>query len=179
MPRGLFLLLCLALATAAPAEELRDIRGPVAITTLPPFLLTGGTLLLLGGLLLWRRKPRAKPPAHSLITATISAHEQLRQLAADYRRGVCSESELIPRLDRLLRDSIAVATGLPAPRLTTPELLAAATSVASLEMASLSLLLAQFDRFKFAGQRPTPAEVEQALGRVADFLGLLRVDQTP
>lgn len=174
MPRGLLLLLCLALATAASARELRDIRGPVAIATLPPFLLTSVMLLLLGGLLLWRRKSRAKPSARSAATVTVSAHEHLRRLAADYRRGACSGSELILRLDSLLRECIAAETGLPAPRLTAQELLAAAT-MAHLDAASLAPLLALLDRIKFAGQPPTREAVEQALGRVAAFLAVLRV----
>jgi len=179
MPRGLLLLLCLALATAAPAQELRDIRSPVSIATEPPFLLTGGMLLLFGGLLLWRRKSRAKPPAPFPATATVSVHERLQRLAADYRRGACSGSELILRLDSLLRESIAAETGLPAPRLTAPELLAAAASVAHFKVASLAPLLVRLDRFKFAGQRPTPEEVEQALGMVAAFLGLSRAGKAP
>lgn len=160
----------LALAAApAPAQALHDVRGPVDIVTEPPFLVSGGLLLLLlAGLLLWRRETRARPSAPTTGHAHVRA--QLERLAADYRRGACSGAELIPRLDTLLRGALAEATGCPASTLTTPELLAALSGVAHPDTIALAPLLSLLDRLKFAGPCPTPEEAAQALARVTAYL---------
>ena len=112
-------------APSAAAADIRDIRGPVAVDSLPPFALTGGALFVAGGVFLLHRKFRRRQAGFVSIAAAShpEASEVLARLAADYRRGACSGSELIVRLDDLLRATLADKTGIAAQRLTSTELL--------------------------------------------------------
>jgi hypothetical protein len=206
--RSAGLLLILALATSAvlatpgdpepPATgsaelAFRDIRGPLPIDGPPPFAVTGGVLLLAGGLfLVVRRAHRVRrgaplPPCEPRP----DPKAQLAELADAHRRGACPDDILIVRLDALVRDLLATTTGIPARCLTSAELTRAFTpaeaasgaqafarSGSAAEVASatgrslgvgsspgsaLGPLLALGDRVKFAGHRPGTVEVDDAL----------------
>jgi hypothetical protein len=92
--------------------------------SLPPFLLTSGVLLLVGGLFLAVRRARHASPSRP---PTPTAHDPdavdpLATLVDDYRRGICPGDQLIIRLDGLVRDTLAARSGIPARSLTSVEL---------------------------------------------------------
>ncbi len=110
--------------TAATPPQFHDIRGPLPANSLPPFLLTAGVLLLVGGLFLVVRRARHPSPSRP---PTPTAHDPdavdpLATLVDDYRRGICPGDQLIIRLDALVRDTLAARSGIPARSLTSVEL---------------------------------------------------------
>lgn len=157
-------------APSAPAADIRDIRGPVAVATLPPFALTGGALFLAGAVFLLHRNLRRRQAGFvsSAESRRPEAGEVLARLAADYRRGVCSGSELIVRIDELLRVTLAEKTGIVAQRLTSMELLRDVEALLDdRRRALLEHLLALCDRVKFAAHQPDAGEVDVALSSAA------------
>jgi len=160
-------------ARAAAAADIRDIRGPLPLASLPPFILSGGVLLLAVGLLLVRRRgvhqaapmPPPGPPGSD-------SNELLARLAADYRHGACPGEQALILLDRLLRGALAANSGIPALRLTAAELPPRLEAVLGPgELALFGSLLSLCDRVKFAGHRPAPEEVERALNAAATLIG--------
>jgi hypothetical protein len=158
------------LAPATAPIDIRDIRGPFVAEGLPPFALTGGALLLVGGLLIVRRRTRSGVPP----PPGVSRHDDrnlLARLVADHRQGACRGDQIVVRLDGILRDSLAEATGIPAPMRTSVELRAEAmTGLNAEQRAWLDDLLVLCDRVKFAGHQPDRAEVDWALSVAASFL---------
>ncbi|MBK7675261.1 MAG: hypothetical protein IPJ27_11170 [Candidatus Accumulibacter sp.] len=155
------------------AAAIHDIRGPVAVDSLPPFALTGGALVLAGGVFWlqrkWRRRPAAvrSPGADSRPAASTV----LARLAADYRRGACSSSQLIVCLDDLLRSTLADHTGIAAQRLTSSELLLQAAAFLDDQQRDwLKQLVALCDRVKFAAHQPDASEIDGALSSAASLL---------
>ncbi len=173
--RGLILLLPAAFAVGAALAEpeqatppvargdIRDIRGFLPMEGLPPFVLTGGLLLLAGGLLLARR--RARSGARLPVPSIAAPDDPLARLVADYREGRCPGDRLILRLDGLARDALAAGWGIPANRLTSRELRARLPSIAPLDG-----FMALSDRVKFAGHVPGATEIEEALVLAAGLL---------
>lgn len=140
-----------------------DIRGPVAITTLPPFALTGGVLLLIGGLLLLRRRRPTEPKPAPTKLPPPDFRTLLAQLAAEYRQGGCSNDQTMQRLDTLLRDALEAA-GIPAHARTSAELRAHGASRLDAGLLScVDELLALGDQAKFAGRQPDAGAIEAAL----------------
>lgn len=162
--------------TPAPtaAAAIHDIRGPVAVDSLPPFALTGGALLLAGGVFWLQRKLRRQQPAAGSPGADSrpAAGAVLASLAADYRRGACSGSQLIVCLDELLRSTLADRTGIAAQRLTSCELLPqAAAFLDDRGQGLLKPLVALCDRVKFAAHQPDASEIDGALSAAASLFG--------
>ena len=158
--------------TPTPAD-IRDIHGPLPIADHPAFALTGGLLLLAGGLLLVRRKiHRHQPIAIPSPSVTDpDPIELLARLAADFRQGVCAPERLIIQLDGLVRSTLAARMGIPAQRLTSAELRAqAAPSLNPEHQALLGSLLLLCDRGKFAGHRPDAGEAERTLATAANLI---------
>ena len=157
-------------ARNAPATDIRDIRGPVVVASLPPFALTGGALFVAGGVFLLHRKLRRRQTG---FVATAESRRSdvgaaLSRLAADYRRGICSGSELIVRIDDLLRVTLAEKTGIAAQRLTSTELLRDVEAfLDDHRRALLKRLVALSDRVKFAAHQPDAGEVDAALSAAA------------
>lgn len=177
--RALLPLLLAACGTRAAAVDIHDIRGPLSIDTLPPFVLTGGFLLLAAGLLLIRRSRRHQsgtlPPP---VVAHPDANDLLARLSADYREGACPGEQIVLRLDGIVRATLAATTGIPAQRLTSAELRAAgAACLDAGQRALLKDLLPLFDRVKFAGHQSNRGEVEWALDTVGRLLNASRQDR--
>jgi len=184
---SLALAVAAANALAAPAQpgpeaaaaELRDIRGPLPDDGLPPFVLTGGMLLLAGGLLLVRHTARRRQAAvlPSPAETRSGALDLLPDLLADYRHGAWTGEQLIIRLDELIRDHLSATTGIPCRSLTSAELPAlTAACLNDAEQALLNRFLALGDRVKFAGHRPDAGEIDWALNVAA---GLLKDSLSP
>lgn len=160
--------------TPAPpaAAAIHDIRGPVAVDSLPPFALTGGALLLAGSAFWLQRKLRRRqaPVGSPGADGQPAASAVLARLAADYRRGACSGSQLIVCLDDLLRSTLADRTGIAAQRLTSSELLPqAAAFLDDRGQGLLKPLVALCDRVKFAAHQPDASEIDGALTSAASL----------
>ena len=159
--------------TPAPppaAAAIHDIRGPVAVDSLPPFALTGGALLLAGSAFWLQRKLRRRQATVGSPGADgqPEASAVLARLAADYRRGACSGSQLIVCLDDLLRSTLADQTGIAAQRLTSSELLLQAAAFLDDQQRDwLKQLVALCDRVKFAAHQPDASEIDGALTSAA------------
>lgn len=155
---------------AAAAPAIHDIRGPVAVDSLPPFALTGGALLLAGSAFWLQRKLRRRQAAARSPGADNrpAVGAVLASLAADYRQGACSGSQLIVCLDDLLRSALADRTGIAAQRLTSSELLLqAAAFLDDQGQDLLKPLMALCDRVKFAAHQPDASEIDGALTSAA------------
>ena len=154
------------------AAAIHDIRGPVAVDSLPPFALTGGALLLAGSAFWLQRKLRRRQATVGSPGADgqPEASAVLARLAADYRRGACSGSQLIVCLDDLLRSTLADRTGIAAQRLTSCELLLqAAAFLDDRGQGLLKPLVALCDRVKFAAHQPDASEIDGALTSAASL----------
>lgn len=162
-----------AAAGAVTPADLRDIRGPAGVDSLPPFALSGTVLLLIAGLFVARRHWRhmrqtALPPA----TVT-DARDRLAALADDYRRGLCSAADLVVRLDALVRDTIASEAGIAARHLTSTELRQRADGARMLsetQRIQFDDFLELCDRTKFAGHPPTAPEIDAAIHATAGLI---------
>lgn len=140
-------------APAAPAappadDDIRDIRGPIALpATLPwwPFAAGGAALLALGALLAWRRRRLAAPP-----TALERALARVAAASGDADAFASAISDAV-------RDYLVAACALPADRRTSEELLADladardASAVTPEVRPLLAALLRGCDRARFAG----------------------------
>lgn len=182
-----------SLAAAASGTGLRDIRGPLPLVTPPPFLWTGLVLLLVVVLWLWRlkwqrkwRRTRSDAAQSSLSNNVGPTPDRLLQLAAalaelaaEYRRGARTRSEMLLLLDGLLRAAIAAQSTASAQHLTSAELLGLAVRWPSQTRAVLSDLLPLFDRVKFAGLQPDAEQAEMALAATAGVIDALRARRTP
>ena len=172
-----------ASVTAAPGG-LRDIQGPLLQQTSPPFLFSGGVLLLIAVLLLVRRRirtpNRVAAAAPTTAPTDASAAHSLAALIADYRQGSCSGIQTLLRLDTLMRDVLAAATGISAHCLTAPEILAQAASLLnSDDLTLLDEFLDLGDRVKFAGLQVNLERVETALDLSSRLIRALQAGRTP
>lgn len=148
--------------THDPLAGMHDIRGPVAVATLPPFALSGGVLLLFGGLWLLRRRRHASTAVAPAVTPS-ACREGLAGLAAEYRQGQLTDEEAIRRLDALLREAMTTA-GFPAHVRTSLELrILAEDRLDPTARRCLADLLALGDQAKFACHQPGSAAIGQAL----------------
>jgi hypothetical protein len=175
-PAPLTVLLAACLATPPSlhaanggAGALRDIRAAVTIDTLPPFVLTGGVLLLASGMILLGRHLRRRSARQTGSVGGPAKADPLAGLADDWRRGACPATELALRLDALLRDTLANRAGIPARHLTSAELRRRMTVGGMCDARSLDVLLSLGDRVKFAGHQPGAAEIDAALRAAADL----------
>ena len=162
-----------------PADDLRDIQGPLPVATLPPFLLSGGVLLLAAGLYFLRRRcHHPLDPPQAVAAPTHAGEDALAVLAGAYRQGMCPGDQALAHLDALVRQTLSSATSLPAPHLTRPEIVARAAALLGPEdLNRLDRLLARCDLAKFAGHRPGQEEVEDALSLAGALINALRPER--
>jgi hypothetical protein len=148
-----------------PIEELPPVDSPDP--GLVGWYVGGGTTLLFAIAVLvalrrrWRERGRVLPPGEW-------AAAELDRIERD--RG--SGGKLAERLAAVLREFVERRSGLPAPKLTTTELLAEAERAGwpAESVAALRELLERCDRAKFAGEAPTDAEGAELLGRAREWV---------
>src|SRR5205823_12908527 len=127
----------------------------------------GATTLLFAAAVLaalrrrWREKGRMLPPG-------AWAAAEFDRLGRERVTG----GELAERLAAVLREFVERRYGLPAPKLTTAELLAEADRAGwpAESVAALRGLLERCDRAKFAGEAPAEAEGAELLGRAREWV---------
>jgi hypothetical protein len=156
------------------ADAARPVTPVEELPPLPPdqpelvgWYVAGTTTLLFTAAVLlalrrrWREKRRALPPGEW-------AAAELDRLERDRAAG----GRLAERLAAVLREYVERRDGLPAPKLTTTELLAEAERVGwpAESVAALRGLLERCDRAKFAGEAPTDAEGGELLGRAREWV---------
>lgn len=176
---GAALLLC-AVSTAVPVgptagatgespatREIRDIKGPLPPATLFPWLLPVGTAVLLTGTALlvmtWRRGRRHRSP---LLSSLPSPEAALDLLVKRFAGGEDEISLLYAELSALVRIFLEERTGLPAPRMTTEELLLGISANGGTlpeEVDRLRSFLLRCDLVKFAGATPGRAGMREDL----------------
>lgn len=170
------------LATEATAHtEIRDIRGPIAVDSLPPFALSGGMLLLIAGLFIARHRLRRRVPMRTPPAADQpDARARLAMLADRYRQGRCTGVDLIIRLDALVREILASNTGVTARHLTSTELRHRAGLTGMLSesrQVQFDGFLALCDRVKFACHRPASSEIDAAMRAAAGLFDTIAAGQ--
>jgi hypothetical protein len=172
-------LLAMASALSAAPLDIHDIHGPLPPEAVPPFILTGGMVLLFGWLF-WLRRRQPTAEVAPLQTLRPDARTVMARLVAEYRDGICSREELCVRLDAIVRDVLGVRVGMPAHERTSTELRQeAATRLDERTVVILRDLLLFFDLIKFAGHRPDDAEIDGALGAAAGLVDDLSRDDRP
>ena len=142
-----------AAADVAPAEDIRDIRGPKGIFPLwlVAALLAGAVLLALAGYALWRWK-RRQPPARVLLPFEIALQglEDIRRLL-----DPASVREFSIAITDIVRKYIEDAFHVTATHRTTEEFLHDLLESSNASLAAHRNLLAEFlnrcDMAKFAG----------------------------
>lgn len=142
---------------AKPVTGIEELPPPLSDTgvSLAPWWWVGGTLATVAvALLVWRsrRKPPSVPPGEWALGS-------LDMLERD---GV-SGRVLVERVAAIVREFIDRRFGVPAPRLTTAELLAAADAVgwSTQQTQTLRELLRICDQAKFAGHLPDQTGCQQ------------------
>lgn len=149
------------------ALVLADIKGPLPLPGLPPFVLSSLALLLVSILLIaFRRRNRSNDVEQNPPTS-----DTLEQLINDYRQGGLSKEALFCRLSDLLADGLVRPTG--SARRTTDEILSALTADAGLSsegFRSAEYLLKLCDQVKFARYQPSEQELQQVFTAAAMLL---------
>lgn len=170
MRRLLRALACtLALVVAATAfaavpdglsADIRDIRGPVRSSGLPPFAASAVVLILAAGVLLFRLQRRQE--RDSLPDA--AADPLLAELLAlrdAHQRGELTDSLLFERLSSLLRSLFPAENRLS---LTSRELIEVARGGLPEEtLCSVAALFERCDRVRFGGDEPGKGDAAAAL----------------
>ena len=147
------LILSAAAADVAPAEDIRDIRGPKGIFPLwlAAAMLAGAALLAIAGYALWRWK-RRQPPARVLqpFEIALQALEDIRRLL-----DPASVREFSIAITDIVRKYIEDAFQVTATHRTTEEFLHDLLESSNASLAAHRNLLAEFlnrcDMAKFAG----------------------------
>jgi hypothetical protein len=142
-----------AAADVAPAEDIRDIRGPKGIFPLwlVAALLAGAVLLAIAGYALWRWK-RRQPPARALLPFEIALQglEDIRRLL-----DPASVREFSIAITDIVRKYIEDEFHVTATQRTTEEFLRDLLESSNASLAAHRNLLAEFlnrcDMAKFAG----------------------------
>ena len=163
--------------TSLAGARADDARPVTPIEELPPvepvepgrvgWYVGGATTLLFAAAVLlalrrrWRERARALPPG-AWATA------ELDRLGRERVSG----GELAERVAAVLREFVERRHGLPASKLTTTELAAAAERAGwpAESVAVLRELLGRCDRAKFAGEAPDEAESAQLLARAREWV---------
>ena len=159
----------------APTGELRDIKGLLPANRLFPLLVPGGVAIILAGtimafVIVRRRSRRGEPLPESVH---LSPDAALDLLERRFRERPEDNSILYQDLSCLLRVCLEQRTGLPVPRMTTEELMAAAAVMGDSppdQADSLRVVLHRCDLVKFAGYRPSAPETEATLAAVRSII---------
>lgn len=144
---------------------LRDVRGIALEERLPPFVLTGGLLILaITVLALWRRHARRRLGTPTVCAPARSSGldeiELLRKTIGDRQR---SRRSLVIELDRIVRAGLSVATNIHAGRCSSTELARGLAPHLDEQMRDeVRGLLELVDRVKFAGHEPDSVETGMA-----------------
>lgn len=163
------------------AIDIRDIRPPVSLASLPParsLILRALILALLTSLLFlfWRRRripPAAGPPPPPPVDALREFEESYARLLGSglLQRG--EDKEFVLRLSMIFREYLGRAFAVPAPDMTSEELLAWTPREAALapEETQLLQLFDDGDAVKFAGASVPRDILEELAGQTR---GLVR-----
>lgn len=164
-------------AVSFAALPLCDIKGPLPLPGLPPFLLTA-TLLVVCAIICITLRTRKKTPLKALSAGTppaVSADTPER-LASEYHQRLITLDELFCRMAPMVSAGLISTEKLMGQMgmgLTSCEVLELISSEGSCSAADFKLasrLLQLCDRAKFARYQPTSAEVEWALSSAAALL---------
>lgn len=164
-----------AVVSTVPEAKANAARPVTGIEELPPppeapaarvhpvWWVAGGLVAGFALALVWRHRQKTPPPAPEQWAA--AAFDRLE-------RGEWAGAELVERAAAILREFIDRKFGIPAPKLTTPELLAAAEQAGrSVEEAdSLRGVLDRCDRAKFAGDVPDDDGCRSLLTAARDWV---------
>jgi len=117
------------------------------------------------------RRARAKPPP---LPPSEWAVRELDRLGGELEGDRATGGEAAARVAAVLREFVERRYGLPAPKLTTTELLAECerASWPAEQAAPLRELLEQCDRAKFAGDVPDAAEATELVNRAREWVSL-------
>lgn len=142
---------------------------------MPPFTLTSFALVLAGAAgLAWSKVAKgSKPSAPAPAEPPTDPSHPLSELEATFRNGALPGDLLCLQAAALLRSHLALRTGVPAPRLTTGELVRSLTGSQLLSDADVTLagsLLDLCDRVKFAGHSLDQGQAEWLLSALGAFL---------
>jgi hypothetical protein len=132
-------------------------------------------LLAVAGLLWWRFHKRRQLLAERKLTPEEAAAEALKKLLAENLHGRAQYKEFYVRLTGLVRRYIESTTGIHAPEQTTEEFLRdiRARPVFPAERAArLTEFLQAADMVKYAAQEPGQRQIEDAISRAQEFVGL-------
>jgi len=150
-------------------SAIRDIRGPLQPTGLPPFSRTA-LLLVVGGLGLAVAARARKGRSHPVVSASeqLSVMEELVALRDAYARGEVSAELLFQQLTAIVSSRL-VESDIRA--MTSTELLAAAGEKIPAEMMKIAeYLFGMSDRVRFGGYHPDNIEVDKACAVVQTLL---------
>jgi hypothetical protein len=165
--------------SAAAEEDIRDIRGPKAVTEswMIPAVLAGAIVVALCGYIIWRRRHREAPLRNlTLAEKTLERLEETRPLMnpATAREFGIAASEVI-------RNYIEKRFGVIATQQTTEEFLQTLLQGSNETLARHRSLLAQFlqqcDFVKFAGASLAIADMESLFQSARSFV--LETSETP
>jgi len=164
-----------------PSGEIREIRGPVAISTsllrnLAPILVL--LLLVAVAAYLYRRwRRRGIEPAPVLGTvdlrpAHIAAFEELDRLEGNFRREGRADRSFYFRLSAIVRQYLRGRYALPAPERTSREILREVRreKLNPDSTALLRAVLGRCDLVKYRGTEPPREEAESAMGDARHFV---------
>lgn len=160
------------------AEDLRDVKGPVAfppnfwLFVLPLALVAGLLSYLLVRFLIRRiRQRRSQPPRRK--SAHEIAYERLQALKEQDLPSKGLIKEYFFQLSNIIRHYIEGRFGLKAPEMTTPEFLWSLKTTTELDpehKGTLDEFLNFCDAVKFAKYGPTADEIEQGYSLVRKFV---------
>ncbi|WP_026840916.1 hypothetical protein [Citrifermentans bremense] len=156
-----------ALAAAPLSATLASLRGPLPAPAAPPFTLTLLYLALSSLIVVaWRRRKCLPPAGAAPPFDPPQTLPLLEEMAARFEAGQFSPEELCLILASFARVRLAQATGLPASRLTSAELLQQAEASGLLSASELEQAAELFelcDRVKFAAELPDSERARRSL----------------
>lgn len=157
-----------ALVAAPLSATLAPLRGLLPAPSAPPFTLTLLYLALSALVVIaWRRRATSPPCRAAIPTAPLSEGPPLlEEIAARFEAGQFSPADLCLILASFARVRLTQATGLPASRLTSAELLEqaeAAKLLSASELARAAEFFQLCDRAKFAAELPDAERARRAL----------------
>ncbi len=173
-------------ASATPATDVRDIKGPVTVprdytALLWIALAVVAVVALIAGLYFWLNRPQprrviaARPP-HEL------ALEALARLRADRLAEQGRQEEFYVRLSAIVRRYLEARFHLRAPEMTSEEFLQIAQRDPQLtppQRARLGQFLNEADLVKFARHQPEAADAERAHDAAREFVTATAPQEVP